>query len=134
MKEVLAMKLVGKIFIILALCFFATQTVVPAADKGVFNTSPKLNDGKKWRVGYYEGGEYIDYQLIFAETVKGLMKLGWIKTAQLPPLKGEETKGLWDWLSTKAQSNYMILLRMPITAPTGTIRSGRKLLQKSLRV
>lgn len=101
------MKLVGKIFIILALCFFATQTVVPAADKGVFNTSPKLNDGKKWRVGYYEGGEYIDYQLIFAETIKGLMKLGWIKTAQLPPLKGEETKGLWEWLSTKAQSNYI---------------------------
>jgi ABC-type uncharacterized transport system substrate-binding protein len=78
-----------------------------AADKGIFKTTPNLNDGKKWRIGYYEGGPYIDYQLIFAETVKALMKMGWLEEAVLPKLEGEETSGLWKWLATKAKSNYL---------------------------
>lgn len=88
-----------------------TITVVPlsaiAADKGHFSTKPTTHDGKKWRIGYYEGGTYIDYQLIFAETVKALMKMGWIEEEPLPPLKGEETAGLWNWLTEHAKSEYL---------------------------
>lgn len=98
---------VKKITIFLVVCIFAIGTAGFAADKGSFKTTPKLNDGKKWRIGYYEGGPYIDYQLIFAETVKALMKSGWIEEAVLPNLKGEETSGLWKWLATEAKSNYL---------------------------
>ncbi len=80
---------------------------VLAADKALFSMDPVTNKGKKWRVAYYEGGPYIDYQQIFTETVRGLMKLGWIETAELPTQKGEETKTLWQWLETKAKSNYL---------------------------
>lgn len=80
---------------------------VLAADKKVFSMEPTLNNGKKWRVAYYEGGPYIDYQQVLTETVRGLMQLGWIVTAELPKQKGEETKTLWLWLATKAKSNYL---------------------------
>ena len=86
---------------------FATSTAGFAADKGIFKTTPNLKDGKKWRIGYYEGGPYIDYQLIFAETIKALMTMGWIEKALLPNLEGEETGGLWKWLATVAKSNYL---------------------------
>ncbi|WP_246804064.1 ABC transporter substrate-binding protein [Desulfosarcina cetonica] len=45
--------------------------------------------------------------MIFAETVKALMKMGWIEEEPLPPLKGEETAGLWNWLTEHAKSEYL---------------------------
>ena len=101
------MKVIKKTTIFLVLCIFATSTAGFAADKGIFKTTPNLNDGKKWRIGYYEGGPYIDYQWIFAETVKALMQMGWIEEELLPNLKGEETSGLWKWLATEAKSSYL---------------------------
>lgn len=80
---------------------------VLAADKKAFSMEPTLNNGKKWRIAYYEGGPYIDYQQVLTETVRGLMQLGWIVTAELPKQKGEETKTLWLWLATKAKSDYL---------------------------
>ena len=84
---------------------------VAAGDKDNFSTTPKNYKGKVWRIGYYEGGEYIDYQKIFTETVRGLMKLGWIETTVIPPQKGEQTKDLWNWLATNAISKYIRFVR-----------------------
>jgi ABC-type uncharacterized transport system substrate-binding protein len=78
-----------------------------AGDKGSFPVTPTTNNGQKWRIAYFEGGEYIDYQKIFSETIRSMMKLGWIETAEIPPLEGEETKGLWNWLATDARSKYI---------------------------
>ncbi|MEM7251193.1 MAG: ABC transporter substrate binding protein [Pseudomonadota bacterium] len=66
-----------------------------------------MNNGKKWRIAYYEGGEYRDYQKVFIETIAGLMKLGWIEKAEIPPQEGEQTKELWKWLTTNASSEYL---------------------------
>jgi ABC-type uncharacterized transport system substrate-binding protein len=101
------MRTITKITIFLVVCIFAIGTAGFAADKGIFKTTPNLNHGKKWRIGYYEGGPYIDYQLIFAETIKALMTMGWIEKAVLPKLQGEETSELWKWLATDAKSNYL---------------------------
>jgi ABC-type uncharacterized transport system substrate-binding protein len=76
-------------------------------DKGNYAVTPTTNNGQKWRIAYFEGGEYTDYQKIFAETIRALMKLGWIETAEIPPMNGEETKGIWSWLATTARSNYI---------------------------
>ena len=78
-----------------------------AADDNLFSMEPTTNNGSKWRIAYYEGGPYIDYQKIFSETVRGLMRLGWIETAELPHQNGEETKTLWQWLATEAKSEYL---------------------------
>ena len=72
-----------------------------------FSTAPRTNDGKKWRIAYYEGGEYRDYQKSFKQTIRGLMKLGWIDKADIPEQAGEQTKELWKWLTTNASSEYL---------------------------
>lgn len=99
--------------VIFFVCVLVLMIHAPAtaSEKKDFPTSPTTNNGAKWQVGYYEGGEYIDYQKIFTETIKGLMKLGWIETTSLPPQKGEQTKELWDWLATKAKSKYITFVR-----------------------
>jgi ABC-type uncharacterized transport system substrate-binding protein len=101
------MKALRKLLVVLFLLVFVTPLKVQSADNFDFATTPRTNNGEKWRVGYYEGGEYIDYQKIFGETVKGLMKLGWIEEVKLPPQKGEQTKQLWDWLATEAESKFL---------------------------
>ncbi len=78
-----------------------------AEEKALFSTQPVTNGGKPWRIGYFEGGEYIDYQQILIETIKGLMKLGWIETADIPAQEGEQTQQLWQWLVANAKSKYV---------------------------
>ncbi len=72
-----------------------------------FSDSPALNKGEKWRLAYYEGGPYFEYQKVLLATVRGLMKLGWMETAEPPEVSGEETKILWDWLSNDVKSDYL---------------------------
>jgi len=91
---------------ILALVFLTAGAVV-AGDKGVFSTVPHDNNGKKWRIGYYEGGEYDNYQEILIATIKGLIWEGWIDPIHIPLQRGEQTTELWKWLSTQAKSNYI---------------------------
>lgn len=92
-------------FIIVALISCLTGSGVLADNNPL--SGPTTNQGKKWRIAYYEGGPYTDYQQVFYETVRGLMKLGWIEPAELPKQEGEENKALWVWLATKAKSNYL---------------------------
>lgn len=80
---------------------------ISAADKEKFSIAPTTNNGKKWRIGYYEGGPYIHYQLNFIAIIEGLLELGWIEPAKIPPQKGEQTKDLWKWLVANAESEYI---------------------------
>ncbi len=43
-----------------------------------FSISPMLNKGQKWRIAYYEGGPYANYQRNLLHLVKSFIKLGWI--------------------------------------------------------
>lgn len=78
-----------------------------SSNKDIYSMAPVTNNGKKWRIAYYEGGPFSDYQQVFTETIRGLMQLGWIEISELPKQKGEENKVLWDWLATKAKSKYI---------------------------
>ena len=101
------MRKISIILSVLMIVLGVTFPTIGAAEKDKFNMKPMLNKGQKWRVAYYEGGEYIDYQQIFTETIKGLMSLGWIKMSDIPKQTGEQTKDLWEWLSRKAESDYI---------------------------
>ena len=71
-------------------------------------TTPRLrDDGEKWRIGYYEGGQFRDYEVIFKATLRGLMALGWMDELVLPPYNNPEPGGFWQWLSTHARSDYL---------------------------
>jgi ABC-type uncharacterized transport system substrate-binding protein len=91
----------------LILCVSTTGVNAWARDAKPFGIDPVTNNGEKWRIGYYEGGGYIDYQQILTATIKGLMTLGWIETAEIPPQDGEQTESLWRWLSSTARSPYL---------------------------
>lgn len=83
---------------------FILATACAAAETA---TAPTTNKGKKWRVGYYEGGEYIDYQKNFVAMLNGLRDLGWISFDAVPPQEGEGTEGLWKWLGSSVKSDYI---------------------------
>lgn len=70
------------------------------------DTSPGLNNGKKWRIGYYEGGPYSDYTDTMRTLVKGLVELGWITGEKPPELHGEMPMPYIAWLS-KCSSPYL---------------------------
>ena len=99
------MKFKSKILLIVSLLLI--WPVAGFAGENIFKVGPTKNNGEKWRVGYYEGGAYINYQQQLTETVKGLMQLGWLETANLPKQSGEATDTLWKWLSTEAKSEYI---------------------------
>ena len=104
----------GKLNSLLLIGFLVIYGVPINAEESTeatFKTSPALNQGKKWRIAYYEGGPYIEYRKVFTEFVHGLMKLGWLESKPLPEQTGESTQPLWHWLATQAQSDYLVLAR-----------------------
>ena len=101
------MKKIATIIVIIMIVVGVSASASGAAGKVAFGMEPVLKNGQKWRIAYYEGGEYVDYQQIFIETIKGLMNLGWIKVSKIPKQTGEQTKDLWKWLSTQVQSDYI---------------------------
>ena len=74
-----------------------------------FGTAPVLNNGRKWRVVFYEGGPHANYYHYLDATIRGLMKLGWIEKADLDEIKSKskDTKRLWNWLVNKSKSDYL---------------------------
>lgn len=106
-RNYFAMKTLEKSFILLLLFFFLIQLPLFAADKGNFTTTPKTNNGKKWRIGYYEGGEYLEYNEVLISTIKELMAMGWIEAEAIPPKQSTLPKELWNWLATKSKSKYI---------------------------
>ncbi len=108
MKGITLMEKIKKIVCSTLILFFVFAfTSVMAADKGNFSTKPVTKNGKKWRIGYFEGGEYINYQLNFLGIVRGLMDMGWMEQVKLPPQSGEQTADLWKWLVANTKSQYI---------------------------
>jgi len=96
-----------------SLLFFLIVLIPLSAigDEQSYSVSPKLNNGNKWRIACYEGGEYANYQDNLIAIVKELMNLGWIEKTEIPPQKGIQTKELWNWLSSNAESKYLQFLK-----------------------
>ncbi|MCP4491422.1 MAG: ABC transporter substrate-binding protein [Gammaproteobacteria bacterium] len=101
------MKLKSKLNFLVGISLLLLLPAAGFADEPLFKVDPTTNNGEKWYIGYYEGGAYINYQKQLTETIKGLMQLGWMETAELPKQSGESTDILWKWLSTEAKSDYI---------------------------
>ena len=74
-----------------------------------FGTTPVLNNGRKWKIVYYEGGPHANYYHYLEATVRGLMSLGWIEKADLTKVKSKkkDTERFWNWLVNSAKSDYL---------------------------
>lgn len=88
------------------ICFFFSN--VYATDKGNFPVTPKMNSGKKWRIGYLEGGPYTNYPDNLRALVAAFSDLGWAKKPAFPPsADASDTKQLWSWISRNLKSDYI---------------------------
>ncbi len=91
-----------------ALCLLLFTTNGFAGNTDNFPTTPIRHNGAKWSIGYYEGGNYIEYKKAFIATIKGLINSGWIEPQTLPDFPGDDTKQLWEWCGDHLQSNYLL--------------------------
>lgn len=71
------------------------------------SVEPGQNHRQPWRIGYYEGGPYIDYQQVLIATVHGLMELGWLSQAQILTPPDVSNAEIWAWLATQASNQYL---------------------------
>jgi ABC-type uncharacterized transport system substrate-binding protein len=72
-----------------------------------YRIDPIANHGEKWRIGYYEGGPYINYPANLRAIAKGLVKLGWIKDIRIQAAEDpSDARGIWQSL-TQAKSDYI---------------------------
>jgi hypothetical protein len=96
-------------FWVFIFCFTVLGQGVCAADSPIDSTEPSTNEGKKWRVGYLEGGPYQTYPVQLRAIVNSLAQLGWLK--EQPPINIREGKGItgeiWQRLATEVESDYI---------------------------
>lgn len=87
--------------------WFVLFSTLPTADAGSFRTAPTTNNGKKWRIGYYEGGPYINYPANLKAIAKGLAKLGWMSDIRFEkPEDPTDASIVWRALS-EAKCDYL---------------------------
>lgn len=88
---------------------FLALGVVPvtAADTQRFSTAPKAKAQGKWRIGYYEGGQYPDYEVILKAVVRGLIELKWMNPLEMSADNNPAPGGFWNYLANNAVSNYL---------------------------
>jgi len=100
-----AMRLISSAAVALLIIFLS---LTMAADKGTYPTTPKKNKGKKWRIGYLEGGSYINYPINLRELAAGLMDLGWMEKGEIPePDETHDARKIWIWLARNGKSDYI---------------------------
>ncbi len=85
----------------------AAAAVAAAGGERIFSTTPRTNDGRRWRIAYYEGGPNGTYYLNLHATIAGLMQLGWLPEQPLPDVRERDTRSLWEWLVTHAKSPFI---------------------------
>jgi ABC-type uncharacterized transport system substrate-binding protein len=98
------MQQIKGIFICLMLYCSVLTFSVNAQD---FSSSPQAQPEKRWRIAYYQGGEYSSYYNYLSATTKGLRQLGWIEPISLPDFPEKDTRKLWQWLSFNVKSQYL---------------------------
>lgn len=106
-----------------------------AADADATPTAPVLRpDGGKWRLGYYEGGQYPDYAVILKATVRGLVELGWMEPLDLDPpgLDPAVPGALWRHLARNARSDYLTFVEDGFYAAGNFDRDVRATVRETL--
>ena len=87
-----------------------TAATSAAAAPQVFPTKPVARpDGGKWRIGYFESGDYSEYPRTLRVTVDGLQKLGWITVPAIPD--GLNGRQMWEYLADNARSDTLEFVR-----------------------
>ncbi|HEX38040.1 MAG TPA: hypothetical protein ENG70_04175 [Candidatus Cloacimonetes bacterium] len=72
---------------------------------------PQLNKGEKWKIAYYEGGQYIDFAENLRGIIKGLGELGWIQPIHIPEFQdADNAYYIWNYAANNCSSDYIKFL------------------------
>ncbi len=70
---------ISRILLIAVFTLCSLWSFLEAAEQLEVSDAPATNKGKKWRIGYIEGGPWRDYQSNLAALIINLTKMGWIE-------------------------------------------------------
>ena len=92
---------------VVLLLLLVTAAACTGADSGK-TMAPIDNHGSPWRVAYYEGGPYVNYQENLRAVATGLAQLGWTKAVDMPRYEDpNDAEALWAFLAEQASSEYV---------------------------
>ena len=82
---------------------------VNAAQDTQYETKPvRKSNNQKWKIGYLQGGDYVNYPANLKALINGLTKLGWIEPLPLPQdTKEPDARALWLWMAKNLESGYL---------------------------
>ena len=93
------------VVLLMALLLLAPAAVSAHDDSA--GMAPTLNDGRKWRVGYYQGGGYGNHRASLLAIVAALTEMGWVQVDTPPDGDPEDALGVWNWLSDPSRSDHL---------------------------
>lgn len=103
--------------------------IAPPSFSQAEDISPSVKpDGTKYRIAFYEGGQYPDYLTILKQTLNSLMEYGWLEQMEFPEF-GKDHKQFWQWASTNIKSDYLELVSDGYFSPGDFDTSLRKTVQ-----
>jgi ABC-type uncharacterized transport system substrate-binding protein len=101
-----------------ALAVTGTPSAFAGTRDAEYALTPVTKDGgKRWRIGYYEGGQYTDYEIILKAIVRGLIDLGWVEPLKIDPSNNPEAGGFWRYLAANSKSRYIEFVADAYFAP-----------------
>jgi ABC-type uncharacterized transport system substrate-binding protein len=69
---------------------------------------PCLNNGKKWKIGYFESGKSMKYSSSLKNYINYLAKTGWADAIDWKKLPADSTsKEIWNFLAQNMRSEYI---------------------------
>lgn len=94
--------IVSLLTFILALCNTSN-----ASDRDIdIEVAPVKNNGKKWRVGYFEGDDYFEYKELLIGLIDALKSIKWIESVDNIP-KQSSSREIWSYISKNVKSDYL---------------------------
>jgi hypothetical protein len=102
-------RLLKKCLFITILFVFCSVASSEAVNENEVAPAPRLKDGLKWRIGYCESKNFVNYPATFNALIQGLTQLGWLTgTDNLPYARGQEdTRAMWEYLSSHDCGPYI---------------------------
>jgi ABC-type uncharacterized transport system substrate-binding protein len=96
-----------------------------------FSTKPtKKPNGQKWRIGYFQSGDYSEYPLTLRVLVNALEQLGWLSIPDIPShLTGRQT---WEFIAVNARSDTLTFVADAYWQPGNFDKHLRPIVKKSI--
>jgi len=69
---------------------------------------PRLHNGEKWNIAYYEGGQYIDFAESLRGIVNGLAEFEWIEPLNVPEFQDADNSWhIWNFIANNCVSDHV---------------------------